>query len=74
MGERGEPMTMLSFPSKVLAEFRTLNRELATLNTNLEVLAVLLERYQDVPETLADFREMAAPLLGWRVKGTEDED
>ena len=53
---------------EALAEFRTLNRELATLNTNLEALAVLLERYQGVPEILVDFRDMAAPVLGWRVK------
>ena len=65
-GERQEGSRM--FLDDVLAEFRTLNRELVTLNTNLEVLAVLLERYQGVPETLVDFRAMAASLLGWRVK------
>lgn len=47
--------TILDLPKEIQA----LNNELARLNTNAERLV----------DVLADFREMMAPLLGWKVRG-----
>ncbi len=53
------------------AEAKTFTHQLETLNTNLEALALLAERWQGVPEILSDLRQMTAGLLGWRVKDAD---
>ncbi len=50
------------------ATLKAFTQEIATLNTNLEALALLAERWQGVPEILGDMREMTAGLLGWKVR------
>lgn len=53
--------------TEISKEIRRFNEQLEQLNTNLEALAVLMEKYQKVPVILADLRQIAADTLGWKV-------
>ena len=52
---------------RVVEDLERMGLAIETLNTNLEALTVLLERFDNVPETLSDLRDMAAGTLGWKV-------
>ena len=58
---------------RVVEDLERMGLAIETLNTNLEALTVLLERFDNVPETLSDLRDMAAGTLGWKVTSKQED-